>query len=122
MGAHLQDRKQHNQMERVPQFNPTLLQIITNVFVQIVVLLYLIDNNENTSWMILFGSVTGVLIEAWKVNSGLVFASDRSNVMARSPKQWILSWYPHPRVLFCLTRLKSRVCQTSCCESRVYLP
>lgn len=43
-------------------------QIITNVFVQIIILLYLIDNNENTSWMILFGSGTGVLIEAWKVH------------------------------------------------------
>ncbi len=42
-------------------------QIVTNVFVQIVVLLYLIDNNENTSWMILMGSGVGVLIEAWKV-------------------------------------------------------
>ena len=42
-------------------------QIITNVFVQIVILLYLIDNNENTSWMILMGSGMGVVIEAWKV-------------------------------------------------------
>jgi hypothetical protein len=31
-----------------------LPQIVTNVFVQIVVLLYLLDNNENTSWMIIF--------------------------------------------------------------------
>jgi hypothetical protein len=55
-----------------------------NVFVQVVVLLYLIDNNENTSWMIiatcvsssspllgtshqLFGSSgMGALVEAWK--------------------------------------------------------
>jgi hypothetical protein len=44
-------------------------QIVTNVFVQAVVLLYLIDNNENTSWMILMGSGIGVLIEAWKVGS-----------------------------------------------------
>jgi hypothetical protein len=27
--------------------------IVTNVFVQIIVLLYLIDNNENTSWIII---------------------------------------------------------------------
>ncbi|KAG6845442.1 hypothetical protein H0H87_009350 [Tephrocybe sp. NHM501043] len=46
-------------------------QIVTNVFVQVVVLLYLIDNNENTSWMILFGSGTGVLIEAWKVTKAV---------------------------------------------------
>ncbi|KAG6910151.1 hypothetical protein DXG01_012910 [Tephrocybe rancida] len=45
--------------------------IVTNVFVQVVVLLYLIDNNDNTSWMILFGSGTGVLIEAWKVTKAV---------------------------------------------------
>ncbi|TFK25929.1 cleft lip and palate associated transmembrane protein [Coprinopsis marcescibilis] len=45
--------------------------IITNVFVQIVVLLYLIDNNENTSWMILMGSGIGVLIEAWKITKAV---------------------------------------------------
>jgi hypothetical protein len=43
------------------------LQIITNVFVQLVILLYLVDNNTDTSWMILMGSGMGVLIEAWKV-------------------------------------------------------
>jgi hypothetical protein len=42
-------------------------KIITNVFVQAIILLYLIDNNENTSWMILLGSGMGVVIEAWKV-------------------------------------------------------
>jgi len=42
-------------------------QIITNVFVQLVILLYLIDNNTDTSWMILMGSGMGLLIEAWKV-------------------------------------------------------
>ncbi|KIL70400.1 hypothetical protein M378DRAFT_67737 [Amanita muscaria Koide BX008] len=45
--------------------------IVTNVFVQIVILLYLIDNNENTSWMILFGSATGVVIEAWKITKAV---------------------------------------------------
>lgn len=45
--------------------------IITNVFVQIVILLYLIDNNENTSWMILMGSGMGVLIEAWKITKAV---------------------------------------------------
>jgi len=37
--------------------------------VQVIVLLYLIDNNENTSWMILMGSGIGVVIEAWKVSN-----------------------------------------------------
>jgi hypothetical protein len=45
--------------------------IITNVFVQTVVLLYLIDNNENTSWMILMGSGMGVVIEAWKITKAV---------------------------------------------------
>ncbi|KAF8559459.1 cleft lip and palate associated transmembrane protein [Imleria badia] len=43
-------------------------QIITNVFVQTVILLYLIDNNTDTSWMILLGSGMGVVIEAWKAS------------------------------------------------------
>ncbi|KAG6868756.1 hypothetical protein C0993_011025 [Termitomyces sp. T159_Od127] len=45
--------------------------IVTNVFVQIVVLLYLIDNNDNTSWMILLGSGMGVIIEAWKITKAV---------------------------------------------------
>lgn len=45
----------------------TILHIVINVFVQIIVLLYVIDNNENISWMILCGSGTGVIVEAWKV-------------------------------------------------------
>lgn len=44
-----------------------LPQIVTNVVVQLIILLYLIDNNEQTSWMILMGSGVSVLIEAWKV-------------------------------------------------------
>ncbi|KAF9567398.1 cleft lip and palate transmembrane 1 [Agrocybe pediades] len=47
------------------------VSIITNVFVQLVILLYLIDNNENTSWMILMGSGMGVLIEAWKITKAI---------------------------------------------------
>ncbi|KAA1466458.1 cleft lip and palate associated transmembrane protein [Dentipellis sp. KUC8613] len=46
-------------------------QIITNVFVQLVVLLYLIDNNTDTSWMILMGSGMGLLIEAWKITKAV---------------------------------------------------
>ncbi|KAJ3495697.1 hypothetical protein NLJ89_g10588 [Agrocybe chaxingu] len=45
--------------------------IVTNVFVQTVILLYLIDNNENTSWMILMGSGMGVIIEAWKITKAV---------------------------------------------------
>ncbi|KAI9813796.1 MAG: hypothetical protein M1827_003586 [Pycnora praestabilis] len=41
--------------------------ILANVFMQTVIFLYLLDNNENTSWMILFGQGMGILIEAWKI-------------------------------------------------------
>lgn len=41
--------------------------ILANVFMQTVIFLYLMDNNENTSWMILFGQGMGIVIEAWKV-------------------------------------------------------
>ncbi|KAG1763582.1 cleft lip and palate associated transmembrane protein [Suillus placidus] len=59
------------------------VRIITNVFVQTVVLLYLIDNNENTSWMILMGSGMGVVIEAWKITK----AVDISIITAPSGSQ-----------------------------------
>ncbi|KAF9534114.1 cleft lip and palate associated transmembrane protein [Crepidotus variabilis] len=45
--------------------------IVTNVFVQTVILLYLIDNNDSTSWMILMGSGMGVLVEAWKITKAV---------------------------------------------------
>lgn len=41
--------------------------ILANVFMQSIIFLYLLDNNENTSWMILFGQGTGIAIEAWKI-------------------------------------------------------
>jgi len=41
--------------------------IIGNVVMQTIVFLYLLDNNENTSWMILFSSGMGIAIEAWKI-------------------------------------------------------
>ncbi|EGO02122.1 hypothetical protein SERLA73DRAFT_120762 [Serpula lacrymans var. lacrymans S7.3] len=47
------------------------VSIVTNVFVQAIVLLYLIDNNTDTSWMILFGSGMGVLVEAWKITKAV---------------------------------------------------
>ncbi|EIN10835.1 cleft lip and palate associated transmembrane protein [Punctularia strigosozonata HHB-11173 SS5] len=45
--------------------------IVTNVFVQIVILLYLLDNNKDTSWMIIMSSGMGVLIEAWKITKAV---------------------------------------------------
>jgi hypothetical protein len=34
---------------------------------QAIIFLYLLDNNENTSWMILGGQGVGIAIEAWKI-------------------------------------------------------
>ncbi|RMD43458.1 hypothetical protein DV735_g1678, partial [Chaetothyriales sp. CBS 134920] len=41
--------------------------IIANVFMQAVIFLYLVDNSENTSWMILASQGFGILLEAWKI-------------------------------------------------------
>ncbi|KAI9754971.1 MAG: hypothetical protein M1815_005285 [Lichina confinis] len=41
--------------------------ILANVFMQTVIFLYLVDNSEGTSWMILFGQGLGIVLEAWKV-------------------------------------------------------
>ena len=43
--------------------------ILGNVFMQAVIFLYLLDNNENTSWMILFSQGMGILIEFWKITT-----------------------------------------------------
>ncbi|KAG6850622.1 hypothetical protein H0H93_010814 [Arthromyces matolae] len=69
-GAELDELKRML-IETNPWFLALTGLIITNVFIQVVVLLYLIDNNDNTSWMILFGSGTGVLVEAWKVTKAV---------------------------------------------------
>lgn len=49
----------------------SLRTILSNIFVQIVVLLYLVDNSEGTSWIVLLGQGTGVLIEAWKITKAV---------------------------------------------------
>jgi len=41
--------------------------ILANVFMQTVIFLYLMDNSEGTSWMILLGQGMGILLEAWKI-------------------------------------------------------
>ncbi|CAE6527598.1 unnamed protein product [Rhizoctonia solani] len=45
--------------------------IITNVVVQLIILLYLIDNNAETSYMILMGQGAGIVIEAWKITKAV---------------------------------------------------
>ncbi|KAK5073537.1 hypothetical protein LTR64_007327 [Lithohypha guttulata] len=41
--------------------------IISNVFMQLVIFLYLVDNSDGTSWMILASQGFGILVEAWKI-------------------------------------------------------
>ncbi|KAI2608842.1 cleft lip and palate transmembrane 1 [Hypoxylon fragiforme] len=43
--------------------------ILASVFMQAVILLYLIDNSQNTSWMILGSQGVGILIEFWKITT-----------------------------------------------------
>jgi hypothetical protein len=45
--------------------------ILANVVMQSIIFLYLMDNNENTSWMILFGQGMGIAIEAWKITKSV---------------------------------------------------
>lgn len=45
--------------------------IMTNIVVQLIITLYLLDNNEDTSWMILAGQAVGVLVECWKLTKAL---------------------------------------------------
>ncbi|KAK3686707.1 hypothetical protein LTR37_019544 [Vermiconidia calcicola] len=52
--------------------------ILSNVVMQTIIFLYLLDNNEHTSWMILFGQGIGIAIEAWKVTKAV-------NVRVREP-------------------------------------
>lgn len=41
--------------------------ILANVFMQAVIFLYLVDNADGTSWMILAGQGFGIVLEAWKI-------------------------------------------------------
>ncbi|KAI1075932.1 cleft lip and palate transmembrane 1 [Whalleya microplaca] len=43
--------------------------ILANVFMQAVIFLYLVDNSQNTSWMILGSQGIGILIEFWKITT-----------------------------------------------------
>lgn len=53
--------------------------ILSNLVMQSIIFLYLLDNNENTSWMILFGQGMGIAIEAWKITKTV-------NVRLREPQ------------------------------------
>ncbi|KAL1854357.1 hypothetical protein VTK73DRAFT_8793 [Phialemonium thermophilum] len=43
--------------------------ILANVFMQTVIFLYLVDQSQNTSWMILGTQGVGILIELWKITT-----------------------------------------------------
>ncbi|KAG5932771.1 hypothetical protein E4U53_001184 [Claviceps sorghi] len=43
--------------------------ILANVFMQTIIFLYLLDNSQNTSWIILGSQVVGIVIELWKVTT-----------------------------------------------------
>ncbi|PWZ02367.1 CLPTM1-domain-containing protein [Testicularia cyperi] len=58
--------------------------ILTNVVVQLIITLYLLDNNEDTSWMILAGQAIGVLIECWKLTKAVTVGLKRA-----PPGSWI---------------------------------
>ena len=45
----------------------SLRTILANVVMQIIIFLYLMDNTEHTSWMILLSQGIGIAIEAWKI-------------------------------------------------------
>ncbi|KAG5356308.1 Cleft lip and palate transmembrane protein 1-like protein [Yarrowia sp. B02] len=47
--------------------------IIANVVMQSIIFLYLMDNNEDTSYMIMLTQGMGILVEAWKINKVAVF-------------------------------------------------
>nr|CAG8471494.1 6829_t:CDS:10 [Entrophospora candida] len=45
--------------------------ILSNIFFQLVIFLYLVDNNQDTSWMILIGQGVSVAIEVWKIKKAI---------------------------------------------------
>ncbi|KAM3570463.1 hypothetical protein VYU27_007486 [Nannochloropsis oceanica] len=69
----------------------SLRTIVINTFFQCVIFLYLLDND--TSWMVLFSSGMGLLIEIWKVQKGML-TSLRWTDPATGARFWI------PRLTF----------------------
>lgn len=49
----------------------SLGSILTNVIVQLIILLYLLDQAQDTSWMILASQAVGIVIEAWKLTKAV---------------------------------------------------
>ncbi|KAF1332455.1 Cleft lip and palate transmembrane protein 1, partial [Globisporangium splendens] len=55
----------------------SLRTIVLNTFFQLVIFLYLMDND--TSWMILASSFISLLIEAWKIKKAIKISRDENN-------------------------------------------
>ncbi|KAJ1950587.1 hypothetical protein IWQ62_006544, partial [Dispira parvispora] len=45
--------------------------ILSNIVFQMIIFLYLLDNRQGTSWMILFSQGAGLVIEVWKVKKAV---------------------------------------------------
>lgn len=58
--------------------------ILANVFMQTIIFLYLMDNSDGTSWMILFGQGMGILLEAWKITKTVDV-----RIREASPDSWL---------------------------------
>ncbi|KAL8725760.1 MAG: hypothetical protein Q9166_007160 [cf. Caloplaca sp. 2 TL-2023] len=58
--------------------------ILANVFMQTVIFLYLVDNSDGTSWMILFGQGMGILLEAWKITKTVDV-----RIREAAPESWL---------------------------------
>ncbi|KAL7751743.1 hypothetical protein RI367_002742 [Sorochytrium milnesiophthora] len=57
--------------------------IIINLFFQVVIFLYLVDNQQNTSWMILISNGIGLAIEFWKAGQAVKISVDRTGSFPR---------------------------------------
>ena len=55
-----------------------------NAVMQLIILLYLLDND--TSWMILFSSFTGTVIEFWKVTKAMDVSVERGGILGFLPR------------------------------------
>ncbi|KAK7205660.1 cleft lip and palate transmembrane protein 1-domain-containing protein [Myxozyma melibiosi] len=55
------------------QVGTSVRTIVANVVMQSIIFLYLMDNNENTSYMVMFTQGSGIMVEAWKITKILDF-------------------------------------------------
>ncbi|TMW61070.1 hypothetical protein Poli38472_014531 [Pythium oligandrum] len=55
----------------------SLRTVVLNTFFQLVIFLYLLDND--TSWMVLISSFVSLLIDIWKIKKAVVFSRDANN-------------------------------------------